>query len=60
MQTFADRLDYLATHYHLQAPAAMLLLAIGLGSSPALAWTAGVILTLETANKLHHVFFRSA
>jgi hypothetical protein len=60
MQTLPERLDYMADHYHLQAPAALLLLGIGIGSSPLLAWTAGLILILETMNKLRHAFVRRA
>ena len=52
MQTLSSRLDHLAGIYHIQLGPILLLLGVGFASSPLLAWIAGVLLFLSTANKL--------
>ena len=59
MDTLSERLAYLGRIYHLQVGPLVILLAIGIAGSPVLAWTAGVILALETANKLYQLFGRT-
>ena len=59
MDTLGERLEYLGRIYHLQVGPLLILLAVALATSPALAWTAGVILALETLNKLYQLFCRA-
>lgn len=59
METLSERLEYLGRIYHLQVGPLVMLLAIGLARSPVLAWTAGVILALETLNKLYQLLGRA-
>lgn len=59
METLTERLEYLGRIYHLQVGPLVMLLGVGLVSSPVLAWTAGVILALETLNKLYQMFGRA-
>lgn len=47
-----DRLRVLRRDYHRMAGPLLLLLGVGIGGSPLLAWTAGVLLVLLTANWL--------
>ena len=56
METLSARLEQLAALYHLQIGPLLMLFAVGLASSPILAWTAGLLIALETLNKLYHVF----
>lgn len=54
------RLEQLAALYYLQVGPLLVLFGIGYGRAPALAWTAGVLIVLETLNKLYHVFRRAS
>jgi hypothetical protein len=58
MTTLSSRLEQLAAMYHLQVWPLVMLFAVGLTTAPILAWTAGVLIVLETLNKLYHVFRR--
>ena len=53
MQMLTARLDQLGRLYHLQVGPLLLLLAIGISSAPVLGWTAGLLLCLLSANRLH-------
>ena len=59
MDTLGERLEYLGRIYHLQVGPLLMVLAVGLATSPALAWTAGMILALERLNKLYQLFGRT-
>ena len=50
--TLKERLQLLRDRYHLFLGPLILLLGVGIGSSPLLAWPAGVILCVMTINKL--------
>jgi len=50
--TLKERLQLLRDRYPLFLGPLVLLLGVGIGSSPLLAWTAGVILLAITINKL--------
>lgn len=56
MDTLSERLAYLGRIYHLHAAPLVMLLGVGMARSPLLAWTAGIILGLETLNKLYQLF----
>jgi hypothetical protein len=58
MTTLSARLEQLAAMYHLQVWPLLMVFAAGLTTAPILAWTAGVLIVLETLNKLYHVFRR--
>lgn len=47
-----ERLQLLRDRYYLTAGPLVLLLAIGLGNAPGLAWTSGLLLVLLTVNML--------
>jgi hypothetical protein len=59
-QTLSDRLDYLAANYHLQAPALLLLLGVGLSSSPLLVWIAGALVLLSSLSLIYRKLLRNA
>ena len=50
--SLAERLQLLRNRYFLMVGLLALLLAIGLGGAPILAWTAGLLLVLLTMNLL--------
>ena len=50
--TLAERLQLLRDRYYIIVGPLLLLLGIGLGGSPVLAWTAGILLVLMTVNVL--------
>lgn len=50
--TLPERLQLLRDRYYIIAGPLVLLLGIGLGGSPVLAWVAGVLLALLTINLL--------
>lgn len=58
METLSARLEQLAAIYYLQIGPLLILFGVGLGTAPILAWTAGVLIALETLNKLYHMFRR--
>jgi hypothetical protein len=50
--SFAGRLQILRDRYYIMVGPLVLLFGIGVGSSPVLAWTAGILLVLMTINVL--------
>jgi len=59
METLRTRLEQLAALYHVQIGPLVMVFGVSLAKSPLLAWTAGVLIALETLNKLYHVFRRA-
>lgn len=49
--TLHDRLQQLSDRYYLTVSPLLLLLGVGVGSSPLLAWTASLLLLAATINK---------
>lgn len=59
MDTLSARLEQLARIYYIQIGPLLMVFGVGLHSAPVLAWTAGVLIVLETINKLYHLFRRT-
>jgi hypothetical protein len=60
METLSTRLEQLAALYHVQIGPLIMVFGVSLANSPLLAWTTGVLIALETLNKLYHVFWRDS